>query len=647
MTAQMNLPPQNLSKLNAVLGKLKTPDPTPTPVNTGNFVEFEKEKFTDGAKGELKAYPILDAYKQWFGYNELRGQGENRQVNCFNKNGHANGDRNPSMDLNISKNVYVCHGCEAKGDMIDLAANKAGLVPLGSEVPDALVHLAVKYGCESLFPHMVGNFVEVQGNWRYDPTGAYDPNQFAAFAPPKLQLVDLVPEAPEALTPDNGIDRPTIAQYDLNWRDFIPPTTPMYKYLELVTQDSNPEEFHFFNFLQIISLVLGRDVCMGDDHPLVYGNLMTCIIGATGQGKSKSLSYVRDIINNEVMRFDADDHETTGVRMVSGVGSGEILVDSLGHEIDNPIYDKQTNPGVPKKLRNRSPRSLVVWSEFSNLVAKSSAKGSTISDKVIDMYDLVSPMAAISRGYSSLAYNAYACAVTTTQLNMINKLTSSDDLDSGFLNRWIFVIGTPKPYEMFNRHIDIYPLVDQVLAMKSWVANRSGTGKGQLHRTAEATAECRKFAIEKIRPRQEDETTQAMFARADLLFKKLVLLCAANMMEKEISIQAVYQAERIWLYLEHCYMIIDNKMQESIGDPIRSWITRIVQERAGETDSDGRPIHITPGRLKAWVRQNTKASDEAVERTYVQMIKEGAIELMDIRQDKTMGRAKMRVVPNE
>ena len=48
----------------------------------------------------------------------LEGAGENKLVSCWNKAGHANGDRNPSMSVNVATSQYNCFGCGATGDAI-------------------------------------------------------------------------------------------------------------------------------------------------------------------------------------------------------------------------------------------------------------------------------------------------------------------------------------------------------------------------------------------------------------------------------------------------------------------------------------------------------------------------------------------------
>jgi DNA primase len=63
----------------------------------------------------LKAIDIKDAY-QALGFELGRG---NSNARCFSSN-HANGDRNPSLGLDIKTNRFKCFACDIQGDTIEL-----------------------------------------------------------------------------------------------------------------------------------------------------------------------------------------------------------------------------------------------------------------------------------------------------------------------------------------------------------------------------------------------------------------------------------------------------------------------------------------------------------------------------------------------
>lgn len=616
----------------------REPTSTPAPATPTPLAQFQEKTLDDGAKARLKSFPVVDLYKRWFSPTDMKDSGNgNYLTNCFNSSGHSNGDKNPSLCLKSGENVYTCYGCGISGDNLNLSAVHSGLGSVDGSFADSSVHEIVMNSCRELYPDMRDGWVMRNNNWQYD--------QASAYQRPAMLLADFI-AVPDAATPTSSIGPANKHSVNLNWREWVPQNTPLRTYMEIVCEDGNPEEFHFFNFMTLIGLVLGREVCMTDDYPEIYGNLLTCLIGSSGQGKSKTLTHIRALLKQRKLVFDFDNPNTRGVRIISGVGSGEVLVDSLGHSVTSPSVTTANGVTIAgQRVDNPSPRSLVIWSEFSNLIAKTKATGSTMSDKLIDMYDLVDPMSAITRAQRSHAYHPYGSALTTTQSTVIKELVGESDQRSGFLNRWLFIFGTSKEYQPWSNEISIIPVFSQIDNLYTWLDGITRTKFGKLKRTPEATTEASRFLAEIIRPRITNDDTSSMFARMDLVFKKLILLFSANMMEQDISIESVYQAEKAWIYLEFCMLSVIENLQRNSGDnEVLDYIVNKVKTYASRVDSNGQQKFIDKKELNKSVRNKFQIDIESTRR-YIENAER--LELIELRNisSPSGGRNKIRYVP--
>ena len=57
---------------------------------------------------------------QMLGAGAIRPDRDEQTVRCWNGNGHAHGDRNPSLSIKPSRSVFHCHGCGLHGGLVDL-----------------------------------------------------------------------------------------------------------------------------------------------------------------------------------------------------------------------------------------------------------------------------------------------------------------------------------------------------------------------------------------------------------------------------------------------------------------------------------------------------------------------------------------------
>lgn len=621
----------------------------------------------DGVKPELKRLALLPIYRAWFNpVAERGGTGNEVNLSCFNSDFHASGDKHPQFGINTATNLYHCHACNVSGDIIDLAAVRWGLASGPDwKCPDDRVHEAVKFAGEELLGY---SFQQTPGGWQKVPEwrGVTQPApQTHAIAPVHPQAQVNYPGIPDSSSgfvgvPEIGVAtgfagppmppmtppslpgppawKPPVlseedveearlwnAEFALDWRSFVPTGTPLRSYMELVTIDDTPEEFHFWNFMSLIGLVMGKKV-FTPDTKRVYGNLLTCIIGRSGQGKSRAEEFIHDLIS-ESAPFDREDQYTTGIKVIKNPGSGEYLASEFCHEVPDPMAPPNTPPKHVQMLRNPSVKALVRWPEMATMIGKSQGKGSIIQQTVIELYDVPRHIGGGSMTNGAYgADNPFGSVATTTQLKALRKLVSSDDASSGFLNRWLFIIGQSKARQPRGKIIDIDPIVPQVRRLQEWVErmNRERFGALDLDDRPGGSGELYdSIILSKVIPLEEDPSE--MLSRAVLTFKKLVLLFSANMMETVISREAIAQAEIAFNYLMDCLRHIGVRLQRNEFEEIEVAIVEAISVGEGEGRT-GRDIR------RALKPKNPEWTTDVVNRALKVLEEAGRIELATIPQ---------------
>ena len=72
----------------------------------------------------------------------------NGNYSCYNKSAHSNSDTNPSLSINSSSGLYICHACGVKGDIFSLVADCKGM-DRKADFGKVLKQLAAKYGLKA------------------------------------------------------------------------------------------------------------------------------------------------------------------------------------------------------------------------------------------------------------------------------------------------------------------------------------------------------------------------------------------------------------------------------------------------------------------------------------------------------------------
>lgn len=595
----------------------------------------------DGAKAELRQLDLLSVYRRWFNPQTVR-QGGGNEVNCscFNTTFHQRGDKNPQFGINTEKQTYHCHACNISGDIIDLAANYYGLADGDHRVPHDRVHEAVKEAGEELlgmtFSYSTG------GGWQrvpeFDPllmstppaavAAATSPANGAApsggFVIGTLDPVgpaqtytnslpsDLAALLPEPMEGPSTLPKSVLAAgIPLDWRKVVPQGTAMHRYLDIVTADDSPEEYHFWQILMLIGLICGKDVGLVDAE-IVYGNLLVCVVGQTGVGKSRPERHIKRLIDAS-LPFNEKISASTGIRVISGAGSGEYMLKEFHHQIPDPQAKNAPKGVVVPDLVHPGVRGLVKWSELSEMIGKASAKGATVREKVMELYDAAGDISfgSVTAG-KTVVRDPFGSVTTTTQPEAIRRLLSRDEVASGFLNRWVFASGVPKQPEERGTIIDVTPVAPDVQAVQRWATGMRMNHRGLIDLTADADAEFRRFIRHEIVPLK---FTDPLYARGDLLFKKLCLLLAANSLEFTISLDTVERAKIVFAYVIRCQEFFGAALAHSEENDIEDAIIEKIAESVAKVGEGLPGWKIVQSLSKKYGSEEVKRGIRSLEQT--------------------------------
>ncbi|AKL88277.1 hypothetical protein GMA3_100 [Gordonia phage GMA3] len=519
--------------------------------NLARFTGIASEK--DGAKEELKALDLLRVFQRLFPGKTVTNTKSNSEtlVSCFNSSGHSNGDRNPSMSINNSKNTYTCFGCETSGDILDMVAYKQGYADSLQRCPSEQVHQAV-YDASSLLG-LGWEFHEVDGKYYRGPARNSSNNILHLPA-------GMVSDEPVVQLP---IPEPEIENLrPLDWRNLLENDTAPRAYMEIVTTDDVAEEYHFWNIMVLVGLMLGRNATFRDGTP-VQANLFVCLNGPTSAGKSRSMGYVKRLIASDELKFDPDDAFSDGVKVIHGPGSGEALTRAFQHESPDPAQQNLTPliPGQPKPKRqpiqmiSHPVRGFVQYEEMTTIVKKASSETSTIKPMMIELYDggLSIGGETVSQG-SHVAEKPFGSILTSIQPGVLESLFGgTDDGISGFLNRWLFIPGVHKKSRPLTEYVDVDPVIPYLVEIRDWAEDLHRQGGMMEFAYATELDRFTAFYESKLRDIRDTNGLQ----RIDLVYKKLILLGCAIYHEDHITERALEFAE----YLIE-WLIESNKFQK-------------------------------------------------------------------------------------
>jgi hypothetical protein len=525
------------------------PDVTPTP----------RSDEDDQIDALLLRLGIVDAYRRWCGKMEpnVGNKTESIMVSCPYP-GHV--DNEPSAWVNSDKNAGNCALCGGF-DRYDLAAWHFGFPVPGyktnGQFPELRRRIAGELGLTITRTPAGAEIVQ-------HPPEEDDKDEQAPPARKLSAVPDPTPGEDEAELNDTAIipsedDDDEVAyivppppsrfvHVPLDWESCILPGSTFLKtWMDLCREDDLPEEYYFFLGLMALAAACGNDIVLKDREP-VRGNLMLCLVGPSGLGKSRSTRALRTLLQ-EAFPFD----KTGGCKWIANVGSAESLVDEFNVEEDDGSGNLVKVP----------VRGVLRFDELATLTQKSNRQGSTIKPMVMEFYDSPDEIHTLSRTHgSSRARNHFFQMVSSTQPDIISRLLTDTDAVSGFLNRWVFVTGTTKMLVAWGG--DVIDIEDAVIPLKDIRIWGMTYGKPLILET-DAVERFSQFFHEILVPLKLDSETP-LFARSDLLMKKLMLLMAVDQKKAYVSVETVEVCIKIWEYLLNIYTFVqeESRVEETV-----------------------------------------------------------------------------------
>lgn len=413
----------------------------------------------------IERLDIIDAYNRYCGkmVPNARGKTESIMCSCPMPN-HP--DKNPSAWISTDKQTWYCAGCNVGGDKYDLAAISLGyslesIRGAGSAFGELRERMAADQGLvierDNSGETLVYQETDTKSLDKYTtpevPSAPAEvPQPASPTSPAAIVTVPEVLAPPPAPNRDLEYDESTeYIMPPLDWQKVAKPGTFLHEYMSQVVADDVPEEYHFWYAMMGLSLITGKGVYYPESPRNVYSNIFVCLLGTTGSGKSKSKGYITRILR-EVAPFEPDQQPpSTGVRLIQFAGSAEAFI----HQFQSL---EKGNPAVPGMVTGYAPvRGFAEFPELRTLVQKSSAIGSTYTSRLIEFFDSESVIENVTRTTGSLtAKDAHCSIMTTAQPELLKELLSSEDVNQGFANRWLFVGGPRKHKQLFSEaHPDL------------------------------------------------------------------------------------------------------------------------------------------------------------------------------------------------
>lgn len=507
---------------------------------------------SDGFKEEILSHiGIVDAYRQWCGKMEPRGadrRTESIMVSCPNP---AHPDENPSAWLNSDKNVGNCATCGGF-DVFDIYAWNSGRNVPGYRTKEFGIvarEIAIDLGLEV---RRIGNTTyiaapETESETESEPVELEpEPTELEPDEPAENKRA-LAMVAPIGLEEENELAKSP----PIDWRDILDDkSTFLRRWMKIACGDDLPEEFYFWLGLQAIAAALGNDVQLSDFNP-VRSNLMICLVGPSGMGKSRSTKVLKRLLR-ETFPWDAS---VGGVKMLPEPASGEALV----KEFSCPQYDI-ADPTIV--VGWTQVRGIVQIDELAALSERAARLGSTMKTSMMQLFDTDDDVGSVSiSGGSNIAREHFMQVIATTQPRLVGSLLSNKDAMSGFVNRWVFVTGKPKKMVAWGGYTaNLDPLVPLLKDIRVWGGTR------RIGLDAEAQEVWAEFFDRVLVPLKLDEDSPS-FGRIDLLFKKIMLLFAADQHKRIVDGDVVRQALKLWPYLQWVYRFVGERTE--ISDEIR------------------------------------------------------------------------------
>lgn len=587
-----------LAKKAAEQGAAPPPVPQP-PGSWGEDVQLPDLSTDFKSEDDIELDRIIDsidavtAYNKWIG--KSRATGGKKDGNMISCPLPDHPDQKPSAWINTEDNTWFCGGCQEGGDVYDLAAIHFGY-PRPGYKDGQLFHKLRRDMAESFgwrFKHVPGGEIIYREEPSPAPTVQQPSpvtnitNETPGIKPPEQPVHE--EEDPERFADvshmwaDDEEGEEIVVYPTINWRQLIPEDTFLYEYMKACTNDDSPEEYHFWHGLLALGHAVGRKVTLDDFRP-VYGNLLLCLLGQTGIGKSRS-RYWLDTVLRATCPYHEDGTGTTGVKLIPVPSSGEYLVNAFCYEGKDPANGKAS-------LGFQPVNGIVDFDEMSALLARANRQGAVLKPTIMSLADAANEVkiGGLQRG-DFIASQPFCSIMASTQPKAIRTLLNRTDTGSGFLNRWVFAGGKPKQSEVLggshsNMNIDLTQAIEELKKVRGW-----GGFEKSITLTAEAFGEFERYYRSFLEPTKTKDETD-LLKRIDLLSKKLMLLFTINKRGTEVDVQSVKAMETVMEYVIECFGIINENIGITVMQDVMNEILRHINRHCSKTGRGASPRDI-------------------------------------------------------
>jgi energy-coupling factor transporter ATP-binding protein EcfA2 len=563
----------------------RKPPPTPQPPPTAHYEQLPDlggPNLTDADRemdALIKSIDFPTAYNKWIGkMHAVQKKDDGNFISCPNPS-HADPPKgNGASGYNAwfkSDGTWTCGKCDDGGDIFDIAA-----IHFGYPRPE--------YKQGEMF-HKLREDMAADFGFRTKKVAG---GKIGWIEPQETPKLTVVPDVQEVQSPsENVTDEPDQVQNvspmwaddgepelviypTIDWRNLIPEDTFLYEYMKACTNDDAPEEYHFWHGLMALGLVCGRNVTLDDTQP-VYGNILLCILGATGTGKSRSRRHLNTVLR-EAAPYHEDGTRTTGCKIIPVPSSGEYLVHQFTYEGKDPGNGK-TSLGFQRVV------GVVDFDEMSALLSRANRQGSTLKPTLMSLADATHEVkiGGLQRG-DFIAHEPFCSITASTQPKAIRTLLNRNDTGSGFLNRWIFAGGKQKRIEALggdrsNISVNLESAIEELRKVRGWAGFERKVGMDD-----DAYELYEKFFYSTIAPAKEKDETD-LIKRIDLIIKKLMLLLTMNLRKTSVPLQVVETAITLYDYVLECYGILNSNIGVTLMQDVMREIQRHIIRHQKQT----------------------------------------------------------------
>lgn len=556
----------------------------------------------------LEAYekygsPLRDGFRPSFRAN----QRENIMVRCPIP-GHV--DLNPDAWITLDKNTICCGPCGNEGlDLYDLAAiyydypfpqykakgNEEQFKEVAARIAD---DFGITITRTASLTRSVEPFVVVPGLEGSGVINAEQPKTAGQSQGPSSE-----PEVEPTVLAFPGSDDPDEDESaylklipPCNWRDLVPPDTFMYQYMQHYEPEKLPLWYGFWSAMALCGLATGRDAYLDMDSKPVYPNLFLAFFGASGFGKSRSLSHLSELIRL-ALPYYADDVHCLGVKKLIEPNSDVRLIEMF------QAVEKDSKGGI---IAEYPIRGYLEFDELASLIGKSNRTGNPMKPVLHSLYDCAPDIATSSRTHGDIrSVLPFCTTIVGTQPRAIRSLFMDSDVDSGFASRWLYIIAHPIPpadRKLFAPYPDMSSLIEPLKKIHEWAKLMPR----KMNLTTEALKTLEEFVRDEVWTISPNK--HPMFTKIELSVKKMLTCMAINKFETEISNDTVLDMIRLFPHPKQSYLFLEGDLATSERSEFYTHIEGLISRFEGRA---GR----APTYNEIWSRVNPKHKDARLVRS--------------------------------